>query len=282
MFERSLDSKSSNKFSSPLLWVFVFFLAGGIVGLGGFTFIYGQGFSYMVDDPKACANCHIMQSVYDQWNHGTHKAVATCNDCHTPEFFLGKYIVKAINGWNHSVAFTIGNFPEPLRITGFNRKITNLQCLKCHSALVSSVMRFHGKEEMNCLTCHSGVGSAGKQLIIDLYAAEILRATGNDKIPQGNWNDVRVFLPVYQRRDAKRKSLFHIINRYRPNRIFPENLAQEAPKSVLPFRPKSFSCFIQVNQEPNSSFPQPESFLRFHSRQLRLAGKINRVGKDAC
>jgi len=136
----------------------VFFLAGGIVGLGGFTFIYGQGFSYLSDDPKACANCHIMQSVYDRWNHGTHKAVATCNDCHTPELLYGKYIVKAINGWNHSVAFTTGNFPEPLRITGFNKKVTQLQCLKCHSALVSSVMRFHGKEEMNCLTCHSGVG----------------------------------------------------------------------------------------------------------------------------
>ncbi len=99
-----------------------------------------------------------MQSVYDRWNHGTHKAVATCNDCHTPEVLYGKYIVKAINGWNHSVAFTTGNFPEPLRITGFNKKVTQLQCLKCHSALVSSVMRFHGKEEMNCLTCHSGVG----------------------------------------------------------------------------------------------------------------------------
>ena len=158
MFKRSLDSKSRNKFSSPLLWLLVFFLAGGIVGLGGFTIIYGQGFSYLSDDPKACSNCHIMQSVYDRWNHGTHKAVATCNDCHTPDVLYGKYIVKAINGWNHSLAFTTGNFPEPLRITEFNKKVTQLQCLKCHSALVSSVMRFHGKEKMNCLTCHSGVG----------------------------------------------------------------------------------------------------------------------------
>ncbi len=87
------------------------------------------------------------------------------------------------------------------------------------------------------VTIFKACKKAGKQLIIDLYAAEILRATGNDKIPKGTWNDVRVFLPEYQRRDAKRKSLFHIINRYRSNRIFPENLAQEAPKSVLLFRP---------------------------------------------
>ncbi len=149
---------SQKKYS--LLLIIIFFLCGGILGLGGFTFIYGQGFSYLVDDPKACANCHIMQSVYDRWSHGSHKAVATCNDCHTPAFFSGKYIVKAINGWNHSVAFTTGNFSEPLQITGFNEKVTQMQCLKCHAALMSSVMPYHGNEEMNCMTCHSGVGHA--------------------------------------------------------------------------------------------------------------------------
>ena len=90
MFRKSSDYKLRNIFSFPSIWVLIFFLAGGIVGLGGFTFKYGQGFSYLSDDPKACANCHIMQSVYDRWNHGTHKAVATCNDCHTPEVLYGK------------------------------------------------------------------------------------------------------------------------------------------------------------------------------------------------
>jgi len=79
---------------------------------------------------------------------------------------------------------------------------------------------------------------ADRQLIIDLYVAEILRATMNDKIPQGTWEGIRVYLPEYQRRDAKRKKLFDIVNRYRTNRIFPETLAKEAGKSVLLFRPK--------------------------------------------
>lgn len=152
------NSKFKYKIPSHFIWVAVFFVTGGIVGLGGFTFYYGQGFSYLVDDPKACVNCHIMRTVYEEWSHGTHKAVATCNDCHTPDFFLGKYMVKAINGWNHSVAFTTGNFSEPLQITGLNRKITQMQCLKCHSALMSSVMPFHGDEEMKCLACHPDVG----------------------------------------------------------------------------------------------------------------------------
>ncbi len=146
------------KFS--ILLIVIFFLAGGVLGLGVFTFIYGQGFSYLVDDPKACANCHIMQSVYDRWNHGTHKAVATCNDCHTPSFFAGKYIIKAINGWNHSVAFTSGNFSEPLKITWLNEQVTQMQCIKCHASFVSSVMQYHGEEEMDCMACHTGVGHA--------------------------------------------------------------------------------------------------------------------------
>ncbi len=158
MFQKFLGALLKNRSTHSYLWVLILFLAGGIVGLGGFTFIYGQGFSYLLDDPKACSNCHIMQSVYNRWNHGTHKAVATCNDCHTPDLLYGKYIVKAINGWNHSVAFSSGNFPEPLRITEFNKKITQKQCLKCHSTFAASVFQLHKNEELQCLRCHSGVG----------------------------------------------------------------------------------------------------------------------------
>ena len=49
-------------------------LIGGIVGLGAFTFVYAEGASYLSNDPGACVNCHIMQDVFDRWNHGTHKA----------------------------------------------------------------------------------------------------------------------------------------------------------------------------------------------------------------
>ena len=38
---------------------------GVLLGLGLFTFIYAEGFSYFTTDPKACANCHIMNPEYD-------------------------------------------------------------------------------------------------------------------------------------------------------------------------------------------------------------------------
>ena len=40
---------------------------GMLLGLGGFTFHYGEGLSYLSTDPAACVNCHIMQPQYESW-----------------------------------------------------------------------------------------------------------------------------------------------------------------------------------------------------------------------
>ena len=98
-------------------------LFGGIGGLGTFTFLYAEGASYLSNDPSACVNCHVMREVFDGWNHGTHKAVAACNDCHTPHELVPKYFVKALNGFKHSAAFTLGGFHEPIEITDFDRQV---------------------------------------------------------------------------------------------------------------------------------------------------------------
>lgn len=78
---------------------------------------------------------------------------------------------------------------------------------------------------------------AGRQLILDLYTAEILRATGNPKVPQGTWDGIRVFLPRAQRRVVKERGLFEIVHRYKANRIYPEELAVVAGSAVMLFRP---------------------------------------------
>ena len=36
-------------------------LLGVVVGLGTYTFVYAKGYSYLSNDPAACANCHVMQ-----------------------------------------------------------------------------------------------------------------------------------------------------------------------------------------------------------------------------
>lgn len=69
------------------------------MGVVGYTFVYAKGASYLTNDPKACANCHVMQDYYDAWIKSSHRAVAVCNDCHAPhDNMVRKYYVKADNG----------------------------------------------------------------------------------------------------------------------------------------------------------------------------------------
>ena len=132
--------------------------AGVAAGIGGFTFIYARGMSYMTNDPVACANCHVMQDHLDAWRKSSHHAVATCNDCHTPHNFAGKWMTKGLNGYHHSLAFTTGNFHEPIQITARNRTITEGACRACHEDVVHGIDTMRGGEMMSCIRCHSGVG----------------------------------------------------------------------------------------------------------------------------
>src|SRR5678809_1674504 len=90
---------------------------GVVLGLGGFTFVYAKGGSYLGNDPNACANCHVMRDHLDAYVKSSHRAVATCNDCHTPPGLVPKYFTKAEHGFFHSLAFTTGNFHEPVSYT---------------------------------------------------------------------------------------------------------------------------------------------------------------------
>ncbi len=136
-------------------------LVGVLVGLGSYTFIYAKGYSYLTNDPSACANCHVMQDHFDAWTRASHRSVAVCNDCHTPPGLLPKYVTKARNGFWHSFYFTTGRYPDPLRITPRNERVTELACRKCHAELTASIDPGHsdtGISGLKCSTCHNDVG----------------------------------------------------------------------------------------------------------------------------
>lgn len=145
-------------------------LAVGVaMGTGGFTFVYGQGASYMTNDPAACANCHVMGEYLDGWVQSSHRNVAVCNDCHAPHDLIGKYVTKARNGWAHSVAFTTGNYPEHLRIKAYNLEVTEAACRDCHGELAPAVDG-DGDEPRSCVTCHNDVGHRSGAPILDTGA----------------------------------------------------------------------------------------------------------------
>lgn len=77
----------------------------------------------------------------------------------------------------------------------------------------------------------------GRTLVIDLYAAEILRATGNPNIPQSHWPGVAVHVPHYQRVQIKRTGRFDLLEAHKAQRVYPEALVGLAPRAALLFRP---------------------------------------------
>ena len=134
-------------------------LLGSLVGVGGYTFVYAKGYSYLTNDPGACANCHVMNDHFAAWTRSSHRAVAVCNDCHTPPGLVPKYVTKASNGFWHSFYFTTGGYPDPIRITGRNRMVTERACRHCHEELTQSIDATHGAgREISCLRCHETVG----------------------------------------------------------------------------------------------------------------------------
>ena len=136
-------------------------LIGLTLGIGGYTFVYAKGYSYLSNDPQGCANCHIMRDHYSAWTRASHRSVAVCNDCHTPPGLVPKYLTKARNGFWHSFYFTTGTYPEPIRIQERNRQVTEAACRNCHEGMVGAMATGHtgrGDEETACIRCHASTG----------------------------------------------------------------------------------------------------------------------------
>ena len=77
----------------------------------------------------------------------------------------------------------------------------------------------------------------GRVLLIDLYTAVVLEATGRDTIPQSDWAGVKLYIPHRQRVFIKEKGLFDDLGRHKANRVFPEHLPDLAGHAVMLFRP---------------------------------------------
>lgn len=138
-------------------------LLGLGAGIGFFTFVYAHGAAYLTNDPGACANCHVMGEEYGAWMKGPHHAVAACNDCHTPHNLVAKYAIKARNGFWHSYYFTRGKFPEPIRITDLNRRVTEQACRHCHADMAHQIVALDGERgTLSCIHCHRSVGHANR------------------------------------------------------------------------------------------------------------------------
>jgi cytochrome c nitrite reductase small subunit len=144
-----------------VLGILAAIVVGAAAGLGGYTFVYAKGYSYLGHDAAACANCHAMADHFAGWLKGSHRTAAQCADCHTPFNPIGKYAIKAWDGFWHSYYFTTGGYPDRIRMTGLSRRVVEAQCRACHAPVVDQMRGAQRTgEEVTCVRCHAGVGHA--------------------------------------------------------------------------------------------------------------------------
>ena len=98
------------------------------------------------------------------------------------------------------------------------------------------------------VTIYRAAKQSNRQLVVDAYAAEVLKATGHPSIPKpaDDWHDVKVFIPQAQRVFLKKTGLASLVDAYRGRRLWPSQLPREALKSVFLIRPWMFDAFERL------------------------------------
>jgi ribonuclease J len=99
------------------------------------------------------------------------------------------------------------------------------------------------------VTVYRAAKRTGRRLLIDAYAAEVLKATGYDSIPQPapGWSNLAVYIPQRQRVQLKTKGIAALVDSYRGFRVWPGQFAESAPRSVMLFRGWMMSDLAQAN-----------------------------------
>ena len=77
----------------------------------------------------------------------------------------------------------------------------------------------------------------GRSLIIGIYAAAILAATGRKSIPQSDWDEVKLYVPYWERVRIKKEKLFDDLRLHSKNRIFDKDLPSFRERAVMLFSP---------------------------------------------
>jgi ribonuclease J len=116
------------------------------------------------------------------------------------------------------------------------------------------------------VTVYRAAKRTGRTLIIDAYAAEILKATGQTSIPKpiDGWTNIAVFIPQSQRVSLVRKGIAPIVDSYRGFRLWPDQIAELAPRSVMLFRGWMFNDLDRAGALANAKvfWSQWDGYLR--------------------
>jgi cytochrome c nitrite reductase small subunit len=77
--------------------------------------------------PNFCANCHTMETAYNDWEKSTHKET-TCNACHSRPGATG-YLIRQLDFAGESLGQLKGTAAPT------EAKVSNAACLRCHQEI---------------------------------------------------------------------------------------------------------------------------------------------------
>ncbi|MBI9040848.1 cytochrome c nitrite reductase small subunit [Lutibacter sp.] len=190
----------------PKEWLVpVIILVGAMTGLTLYALIESKAVSYLSDDPKTCANCHVMTPQYTTWQNSSHREWASCNDCHVPQDnFFKKYLFKAKDGIYHASVFTSRTEPEVIRMKEAGVEVVQANCIRCHEnqvtdAALSAMVEDHKelRTTRKCWECHQEVphGSVHSLSSVKYYG----------KIPEEHQETVPDWLAKYLKESDNKK-----------------------------------------------------------------------------
>jgi ribonuclease J len=121
------------------------------------------------------------------------------------------------------------------------------ETMKATDGMVLTV--FSAQNIDRLVTIYRAALRANRDLVIDLYTASIVRATGNKNIPQpgSEWPRVHVFVPLWQRVKVKDAEEFQRVEEIREWRVYPEWLATNRARLVTMFSVQSGPALAKAN-----------------------------------
>ena len=146
-------------------------LCGVFVGLVAYMSYASRAYSYLLDDPDVCINCHIMGPFYATWKHSSHGRDTVCNDCHVPQDnIFRKWYFKAKDGSRHAEIFTLRGEHQVITAIPESQGVIQENCVRCHTQLNTEFVKpgcvsaraIESGEGKACWDCHQEVPHGGR------------------------------------------------------------------------------------------------------------------------
>lgn len=129
-------------------------VSAAVIALGALVWVTDAP-AYAGTASEICANCHVMDSMYENYYHSSHREWAECSSCHLPHDNLANYYFeKGRQGMHDVYIFSTGQEPEVLRASEHSKRIIQENCIHCHQEAVEMIMKGTQPFDRFCWECH--------------------------------------------------------------------------------------------------------------------------------